>query len=638
MPFPVPTLRRAARASVVGLIFALPGLAQSQSAAPDPSPISAAAAAPASVPAPSPARDADTPNPIPRIIEYRLPALRGNIVTSEGDLLASTVATQNLVLAWPSLSLVSTAEAASAWAQPEIARAAQWLGTPPPAALTDDVLQKLYAYRRFQPIIVSESLTPQQIAAFPASGLAQAGFALQDTWRRSYPMGDLGVHLVGTVKRTQARSRGPYHQGEVGYSDYKGGSGLEEAFNTALRGTDGRMTIRTTADGLPQSTTIPVPPTAGNTVRTTLRTRIQQEAESTMKAVPRGAMIILDARTGDVVASVSRPGYDPNAFLPAVSPELWSRLSEDPARPLLNRVTFQQQPPGSTFKLVTSLAALRAGVLDPNDKFTTNGTYKVGNVEYHIPDEVGTYAYREALAHSINIYFFRLGLMVGRDNLVSTAKELGIGRPTGFVLGDAPGRMPDEAYVLANHQRSFGPGDVTNTAIGQGDVLMTPIQIAHLAELIANEGAAFEPRLVSAIEDGAGHPVQEFPPKPEPVFPLPAADWKTLKSAMQAVTEIGTGVKALPDGTRLSGKTGTAQVGTKEEPRQIAWFMGYVPSDNPQYAFVVMVEGSKKESLWGADAAAPLINQVFSVVYAKRAVPIGAVPDTTQNDGAPRPQ
>ena len=471
-----------------------------------------------------------------------------------------------------------------------------------------------------------KSLTPKQIEAFSGSGLPERGFALERFPLRYYPQGTSAAHLLGYLRRTQTPGLGRYQANEVAYADYAGAAGLEEALDADLRGAVGGMTIGTTPDGLVRSSLVNAPAIAGKRIRTTLQWRVQKEVESALDTISSkegggaggpeaGAAVVINVHSGDIVAMASRPSYDPNDFLPAIRAETWNGLSENPALPLFNRGAQEQRPPGSVFKIVTSLAAMRAGVLDPHKIVETTGFFRVGNVEYRIPDEVGSFDFREAFAHSINLYFFGLGLKVGRDNLVSTAQDLGVGKPTGFLLPEAAGRMPDNAFVLATHRRNMGPGDVTNTAIGQGDVLLTPLQMARLSALVANEGTLYAPRLVSAIEDAEGNVLEDFPPKLSIVFPMPDQDWWTLRDAMQAVTDIGTGHDIQPAGLRISGKTGTAQVGTKAVPREVVWFTGYVPSDNPEYAFAVMVEGNPGESIWGGEVAGSLVKRIFSRLY-----------------------
>jgi penicillin-binding protein 2 len=554
---------------------------------------------------------------IPRVAEYRLPALRGAILSAEGTPLAATVQSQSLVLPWPGTDVVADATAAVAWAKPQIAKAAEWLQQP--VELSDARLRDLYTYQRFQPITVAEDLLPEQVAAFPKSELPALHFTLQGVPLRSYPRGYLAAHALGYLRRIQARNTGRYQGGEVMYGDYAGASGIEEAFDEKLRGTEGKLVLRTNPAGFTESAAVTARATTGHNVRTTLRLPLQEIVERALSSVSAGAVVIIDVKTGDVVALASRPTFDPNEFIPVLSADAWHRMADGKLAPLLDRATSEEQPPGSTFKIITSLAAMRAKVLDPDAVFETNGIFDVGNIEYKIPDEAGRWNYQSAMSHSINVYFFNLGLKVGRDMLLATARALGMGQPTGFALGEAPGRMPDNAFVLAAHQRSFGPGDVTNTSIGQGDVLETPIQMARLAEIVANEGTSYVPRIVSAVEEADGKVVEAFPPQPAIHFDAAPGDWKLLKDALQAVTDDGTGRAAQPKGIRLSGKTGTAQVGSKAAPREILWFMGYVPSNQPEYAFAVMVEGKPKEDLYAATTAAPLVARIFGELYHNQA-------------------
>ena len=555
---------------------------------------------------------------IPAAADYRLPALRGDIVTAEGAALATTAQVPALMLPWPGPGAADGPDAALAWMKGRLAAAGKWLGSE--IAVPDERLRALYALQRFQPLVVAETLSDEQAAAFPKSGLPEQGFALQGFPRRVYPQGPFAAHAVGYLRRLQARNAsGRYQGGEVLYGDYAGAAGIEAACDAALRGAEGKMTLRTSPDGFFESAAVTAPPTAGNRVRTTLRLRVQREVEAGLDAaqVESGAMVVLDVRSGDVVAMASRPDFDPGAFLPAVTPETWARLGDAKAAPLLDRAALAQFPPGSTFKIVTSLAAMRDGALDPGAVFHTDGVFDVGNITYRIPDEAGNWNYHDAFARSINVYFFNLGLKVGRDDLLGTARDLGMGAPTGFLLDEAAGRVPDNAFVRAAHQRNFGPGDVTNTAIGQGDVLATPLQLAHLSEIVANQGTAYAPRLVAAVEDAAGNRLHEFPARLDAAFTLDPAKWALLRSAMEEVAKSGTGRLGQPDNVAIAAKTGTAQVGTKAEPREVVWFTGYVPAQNPEYSFCIMVEGKAGDDLWAAQNAAPIAKRVFTALYGK---------------------
>lgn len=565
---------------------------------------------------------ADIPNPddyssdvIPRFAEYRMPGLRGNISSADGTLLATTEQFTALVLPWPGMDIAPTADEAVAWATERLNAAVKWLGVSD-LAINPTELRARYQFQRYHPIQAYDQLTAEQVEAFPRSPLAELGFALQEYPRRIYPEGTLAAHTVGYLKRTQGRNWGRYVAQEVIYDDYAGAAGLELVFNEALTGKPGKFTLATTPDGFCQKAAVVEDAGFGATLLTTINARLQREAERALSTSRRGAIVVLRVDSGDTAALASWPLFDPNDFVPVVAPELWQSFVTSRLNPLLPRCHRQPNPPGSAFKTVTTVAAMQAGTFDPNRTVNANGCYRVGNIEFRLPRENRAVSFHEALTLSFNSYFMDTGLRAGRDNLIRTAFDLGVGRPTGILLPDEhPGLFPTPEFVLKTHQRTMGQGDVANASIGQGDVLVTPIQMANWMGAIANGGLLYRPRVVSAIVDERGRVVKEFPVEVIHRANVNAEMLAPLRDAMVSVTEQGTARQAQVPGIRVAGKTGTAQVGSKTKPRQIAWFGGYLPADNPEYAFGVMVEGDFDQDLHGGSTAGTVAGEMFRAFY-----------------------
>jgi penicillin-binding protein 2 len=375
--------------------------------------------------------------------------------------------------------------------------------------------------------------------------------------------------------------------------------------------------ISTTPDGYARSAVIETPATYGDNVRLTIDSKVQAAVEKALADSPKKmkAAVLLDIHTGDVVAMASQPAVDPNMYLPSMSSDEWTALNNDEFHPLLDRVIHAQYPPGSSFKTVTSIAAMRAGVFDPNWVYHAPGYIDIGNIHIVFLDEKGDVSYLEAFTHSWNTYFMTLGMKVGRDILIDTAKSLNLGSPTGIILkGELPGLIPDPEFVKRVHGRDMGNGDVANTAIGQGDVLVTPLQMADLMAAVANGGTVYKPRLVKQVEDRNGNVMVSFPTQTDRtgVFEGAWTQWlPNLKAAMINVID------------EIAAKTGTAQVGSKTQPRQIAWLSGYIPADNPQYSFSIMVEGQLSDNhgfglddglLGGVDAGS-IAKDIFDQIY-----------------------
>lgn len=546
---------------------------------------------------------------IPAVAEYIMPPLRGDIVASDGSPLATTIQSQSLVLPWPSLETANSQEAALLWIKPKLERAAKWLEKP--ILFSDEELGTHYRLQRFHPVMISD-LTPEQVAKFNQSELGEEGFVLQTYPKRLYPENHLLAHTLGYLQRTKATRIGPYQADLVIYDEYHGAEGLEKVFDAELSGNAGKFVIATTPEGFTQRTAIEKPATVGLHVRTTFDLELQKSVENSLTNIAAGAVIIMNVTNGDVVAMASQPTFDPNDFLPVLSSDKWQSFIHAEDNPLQHRAIRQFHPPGSVFKIMTTLASLQAGTFDPERIVYCKGYYQIGNVRFNLPKETYPVSFRNAFAQSINTYFIDLGLRTGRTALINVTTNFGVGQLTGITLpGELSGFMPTPDYIRKKYSRIMGAGDIANVSIGQGDLLVTPLQMANIMGAIANHGTLFRPRIVSEIYDSVGQTVTTFAPEILHHVTFPPEQFELVKEAMVTVTESGTGRRAQVNGIRVAGKTGTAQVGSKNKPRQIAWFAGFLPADKPRYAFAVMVEGSYEESLSGGSDAAVLIGEIF---------------------------
>lgn len=548
---------------------------------------------------------------IPEQVQFRLPALRGDILSVDGERLATTVENQNLLIAWPNRSIAPDEKTAVAWMWDKIVLAERRLGSP--EQFTNEQLVSLYRHRRFEPVTVLMDLSLTQVKTFHQSDLPSTGFFLQGVPRRVYPYGKTLAHILGHLQRTQAPASGDFQSGEVIYDDYAGDSGIEKWLDRELIGTSGEMILNTDRNGYAAQWRINQKATRGINARTTIDSRLQGYVEKALEPWPCSAMVVIDCRDGDIVAISSRPNFDPNIFVPSLPENEWQALVQNPRQPLLSRAYQVAHPPGSVFKVVTSIASMKRGVFSPDRVVDCPGFFEVGNIRYNLPRENHPVSFQDALALSFNTYFFDLGLRTGREALIDTARSLGLGSITGFGLpGEASGLVPDPDFVLAHHQRDMGPGDVTNTAIGQGDVLVTPLQMANVMAAIANGGTLFKPRLLRQTEDETGAVIHVIPVEILRENNFSGLPLNELRQAMVEVVERGTGTSAhIPD-VPMAAKTGTAQVGSKENPKQVAWLAGYVPARHPIYSFAVMIEGDPDQDLHGGSDAGPVAASVFS--------------------------
>jgi penicillin-binding protein 2 len=563
-------------------------------------------------------------NVIPALAEYKMPGLRGDILSSDSNVYATTGSEKNLVLGWPAADEATSDADIVKWMRTRLGEVQQTIGTQ--IDISDEDLTNEYHNQRYQPFVVMENLTPDQVKRIESAGLEAHGFGFQTAPLRNYPHGPQLAHVLGYLSRDQQRNRGKYLSGDVIYDRYKGASGLEQVFNQDLTGKDGRFMISTTEEGYARSAAVADPATFGNNVRLAIDSKVQDALESAMAAStnPMKAGVILDVHTGDVVAIASHPTFDPNIFVPSISADEWNSLNSAVYNPLLDRSIHAQYPPGSGFKTVTSIAAMRAGVFDPNWVVHCTGYFDIGNVHMDLKNEHGDITYMDGFTHSYNTYFITLGLKVGRDILLDTARSLNLGSLTGINLpGELPGFIPDNESTKRMHGREFGEGDLANTSIGQGDVLVTPLQMAGVMATIANGGTFYRPRLIKDVEDRTGNVVKTFEPETLRTVQFDPKWMPVLKAAMINVIDNGTATVVHRDDMKIAAKTGTAQVGSKEHRRQIAWLSGYLPADNPQYSFSVLVEGrfsdnrndTEEGGLLGGREAGAIVRDIFAQVY-----------------------
>ena len=563
-------------------------------------------------------------NLIPALAEYKMPGLRGDILSSDGTVYATTASEKNLVLGWPATDQATADDEIVRWMRSRLDELQQ--ASDIKVDISDEDLLAQYRTQRYQPFTVMENVTPAQVARIQASGLESKGFGFQTAPLRSYPRGAELAHVLGYLSRDQQRNRGKYLSGDVIYDRYKGASGLEQVFDKELAGKDGRFMISTTQDGYARSAAVAEPASYGDNVRLSIDSRIQAAVEQAMSASPKKmkAVVMIDVHTGDVVAMASHPTFDPNIFVPSIASDEWLLLNSNEFNPLLDRAIHAQYPPGSSFKTVTSIAAMRAGVFDPKWVYHAPGYFDIGDKHVVFKDEIGDVSYLEAFTHSWNTYFMTLGLKVGRDILIDTARSLNLGSLTNINLpGEMPGCIPDPEYVKRIHGREFGSGDLANTSIGQGDVLVTPVQMASVMAAIANNGTVYRPRLIKQIEDRNGNVIQAFPVEALRNVTFDDKWMPELKAAMINVIDNGTATVVHRDDMKIAAKTGTAQVGSETHRRQIAWLSGYLPADNPQYSFSIMVEGTFADNrndtlegglLGGVDAGA-IAKAIFDQIY-----------------------
>ena len=483
----------------------------------------------------------------------------------------------------------------------EIDRMAAYLGVA--REITRDDIEQ-HVYKRLPlPLLAWQGIDARTLARFAENPVHTPGFDILVQAQRRYPHGTLAAHLLGYVGRDR-----PVMTNEVFHYDVmgmRGRAGLEQAVDTRLAGTPGGQLITVNVTGYKHSTTNRAA-VAGEDLRLTIDLALQQELERLL-AGRRAAGVILDPRNGDVLAMTSQPAFDPNEMSPSISHDAWNRLQADRGRPLLNRALSGVYPPGSIFKPVVALAALAHGV-SPEATLPCDGVFVLGGMRLRCWSRAGhgALALRQALEQSCNPFFCALGVSLGLGPIRDMARQLGLGARTGIgMAGEMPGLVPSDVWKRRVERDAWRAGDTANLAIGQGALLVTPLQVAVYTAALANGGRVLRPRLVldPAQPDGECRHRLE----------LPAGALQTVRQGMLDViqAERGTGKRAAVSGLAMAGKTGTAEYGSRDQRRKHTWMIAFAPFDAPRVALAILVEDGESGGL----TVAPIMRQLMQFIF-----------------------
>jgi len=367
------------------------------------------------------------------------------------------------------------------------------------------------------------------------------------------------------------------------------------------------------------------PAVPGNNIVTTLDLQLQQLAEKALAArAKRGAIVIVDPTDGDILAMASWPAYDPNLFVPSISAEKFKQLQDDPDIPLLARAFRSSYPPGSTFKVAVGIAALETGTVHSDDLYQCVPGIQIGNLTFHNwkKGDQGAMNLVQALTESCDTWFYQVGIKTGAEPIIDWALKLGFGAKCGIPLrSEAEGRVPNDDYMKATHGRKILNGDIANLSIGQGDMQVTPLQMAQAMAIIANGGKFYQTRLVRQVQSVDQQIVTAYELREKRTLDVSEATMDDVRQGMIDVVNgpNGTGHEAQLDSVEVAGKTGTAQWGPKNKERTAAWFAGFLPADQPRYAFSAVYEGEVGSKVHGGTVAAPMIADIFKEIYKQSA-------------------
>jgi penicillin-binding protein 2 len=543
-----------------------------------------------------------------RVRLKRVPGTRGMIYDRHGELLVDSR---------PSFDLIFVPEDAK---EPE--KTLRELA----GRLSWDVDELLQTYEdnksrsAFDEIVLGRDIEWSAVVAVEAYQLDLPGVSLRVRPRRSYADGPIAAHILGYMGEINQRQLKNYKEQGYLVGDEIGQSGLERHWEDVLRGQHGGQQVEVDALGRRVRVLHQVNDVPGYTVHLTLDRQMQQTAYEALNG-KEGTIVAIDVNSGAILALASTPAFDPNVFARGIKGNEWNALITDRLRPLSNRATQGQFPPGSTFKVVMFIAGLEEGVVDPNASISDPGFFQFGNRAFRDWKQGGHGAVNlhRSLVESCDTYYYQLGAKLGVDKIAKWARAFGLGEKTGIALDDERnGTIPDSAWKMKRYRQPWYPGETLSVAIGQGYVTVTPLQMANMMAAVANGGKLYRPRLVSKVESVDGTSVREFGPELIRTIDIKPDTLNRVHAALADVVKVGTGGMAKSPIVEVAGKTGTAQVvemkGGYVKTEQLshfardhAWFVSYAPVQSPQVAIAVLVEHGGH----GGDAAAPMAKKVY---------------------------
>jgi penicillin-binding protein 2 len=550
-----------------------------------------------------------------RIRDLPIIAPRGRILDRSGRVLVDN---------FPSFTILLNRDNASLLSDNHLQKIASALDLDP--ADVRDMIKHTAHLPRYQPIVLKQAASLQDVAFIDAHQAEFPEIDIIQSQQRFYPKHGIGAAVLGYVGEVSqadlARSGSNYRPGDV-----IGKFGIEKKYNSVLRGRDGMKRVVVNSRGQEVGALGTVNALPGHDLRLTLDLNLQLTAEAALGDKP-GAVVALDPRTGEVLAMVSHPTFDPNDFTHHISLKSWRELTTNPLHPLMNKAIQAQLAPGSIFKIIMATAGLETGTVTPeftvhcDGKVTIYGhTFHGWTYWEHRPGH-GTVDLHRGIVQSCDVYFYTVGKMLGINKIDYFADHLGLGRRTGIDLPDEDsGLIPSPSWVEKVFHRQWWPGETISVAIGQGAVQVTPLQVAYTIGGIASGGTFDRPHLAFSEElENLG---VDPPANSTTRFPLHESTVQAVTNGMWGVVNEpgGTGAGARCQGLNVAGKTGTAQVVStalhdsshNASYRNNAWFVGYSPSPNPDIVVAVLVMQGQRSSV-----AAPVAGEVIKAYYQEK--------------------
>jgi penicillin-binding protein 2 len=486
----------------------------------------------------------------------------------------------------------------------------------------------------FKNVLIKRDISRREVAYIEENKMLLPGIRINVEPIRNYAHREFASHVLGYLGEVSKNELKTLKFSRYQPGDMIGKNGIEKIYESELRGKKGFKEVEVDVSGRELKALRKLSPETGNSLVLTLDSRVQSKLEMLMDKVSdknsvEGSAVVMKVQSGEIIAIVSKPSFDPNSFATGVSRKKWNSLVRDDKNPLQNRTIDGQYPPASTYKVVTAYAGLSEKIIKPEDTIYCPGHFRLGKRDYRCWKKRGhgNMNLHDALVQSCDVYFYTLGHRLGIDSLAKYAKKLGLGELTGVELkGEKSGLVPSTQWKKKIKNIPWYPGETISASIGQGYNLVTPLQSVNMISAIASNGFLVRPYIVKRIEDSNGKLIQEFYPKVRRNIGIDPPVLKILKEALRGVVHDahGTGHRARLKNIIVSGKTGTAQViGMKASDeinpedkipyqyRDHAWFIAFAPYEKPEVSVSVIIEHGGH----GGEVAAPIARQVLETYF-----------------------
>ena len=554
-----------------------------------------------------------------RTMSLTIPAPRGMITDREGNIYACSE------VAWqPALdyrTLINADEKEIVRVGREVMQKFEEVGFKV-SEKTDEQLLSHYKNRRWLALPIGPPVREKKLTEEirkKVKGIEHG--RLMSMYLRLYPARESACHILGYTGSPAKLPTGPINHNDPIFEQREGRFGLEKIFNQQLSGRPGLWRLMFDEQGNKMLDELQVHPSPGHTLVTTLNMKWQSAAEKTLRenTMGRGAFVMVDVHTGEVLVLASVPNYDPNAFIPSISQKDYDALRMDKSTPLVSRAFAGVYPPASTFKTITVAAALRFRVINEHTIINCPQSIMIGNHRFRNHSAfAGNLNCVGAIVLSNNPFMYQVAATrdprIGAARLCETARRFGYGSTTGLPLADKAGNVPDDAWMYRNYGRGFMAGDAANMAIGQGALLATPLQVAHAISGIANGSYLPKLQLIRQMLDPEGNVVYQFTPAVQSNLTDMSSALAVVRKGMRLVVDGGTGRRAALGWISNAGKTGTAQWGRPSDDCRLAWFAGFLPADKPRYAYAALYEGRPHQRISGGHVAAAIVRNFFNEI------------------------